>query len=429
MSGVFELCAVGTFSISAASTLSLSGYAHIKMCLEGLVKKKPKHQQKNHHLDAPHQKELLDGPLKKEGVPVKLDNTSIGKRGVEFNGEILFISSSSSGKLAPAMALGACDIVVKDSKVAIQPPAIQKTELTFANAAEAQQWAKEFNEAKLVGPPQERIQELILHSMRVEKHVSDLRARSEKVAQLEEHANKLKSKLKMQKAGLADEPSSARAETSSVLSAWFRAGTTSRPDDKEKARLNLELQKSREEFEKAQRLNKSLRGSIVENARTNHEVALTWRRFVNGKIAQYKDQMERQSSSGRDLTAPDEVLDCDPQPEPKLAAQQKPPFANVNQSAQQAKQSPFSRDFDQRFKDVENQLALSQRSYQEEKVMDNALAEKQVYTTQLAFNSTDRPKFEPLLSTRTLEERIRSHQSQVYQDCDALQQAFKARMV
>ena len=39
--------------------------------------------------------------------------------------------------MSPTVALGACNVSIKDAKIVVSPPSIPDIELTFANAAEA----------------------------------------------------------------------------------------------------------------------------------------------------------------------------------------------------------------------------------------------------------------------------------------------------
>jgi len=276
MTGVLELGAVSCLSLTASSTLGAASFSNFKRCYEGLFKKKPRHHQNRHHLEPPHHPELLQGPLRQDGVKVKVGSQSLGKQGVEFNGEILSVSSASaSATLAPVMALGDCEVSVNRDRVVISPPSIPTAELTFGSPEEAKMWADQFKEAVLVGPPQDRIQELIAHSMRVEKHVNDLRARSEKVSQLEEQSKKLKKHLALERAGMGGgEPPARSSSTATVLAGWLTRANTADLSDDERQKLENELQQRQEELVKTKSFNEKLTSKIVEHARTDHSVAL-----------------------------------------------------------------------------------------------------------------------------------------------------------
>lgn len=171
-----------------------------------------------------------------------------------------------------------------------------------------------------------------------------------------------------------------------------------------------------------------------------------------------QQHMEQSGKAQEEIGELQETLDeltLEPKPEPKLepklAAQQKQPSAigraYLKQSAQELedKQDMPSREFEQRYEDAESQLAFSRQSYQAEKLRANCtgfrlqtdlVSGKEAFTAHLGeFTNTDKSTIGPLLSMapsntfRNLEERIRSHQLQVYQDCDVLEQALKTQVV
>lgn len=436
MSGVLEAGFVTTFACTAAGTLSASAYANTSALFRQRTQLREEEDgsDRNNNDGALHpdqfiaRKEKRQGPLKQDGVRVKLDNSSVGMRGVEFNGEILFVSDSENGPLVPAMALGACNVGMNGCSVTATPASLPPVELTFSNPAEAKSWAKEFKEAVLVGPPQERIQELIIHSMKVEKHVADLRARSERVAELETHTQKLKNFLKIPKAGLAEDADPQAPTASLILSNWLGGGTANQEDHAaEKERLANELQQRHVELERAQSFHTSLKTKIVEHARTNHVVAMRWRNLVNARMQQEKEQSDIASSEAtarKELTA--RTATDESFASPKVAnGSGAIPESSCTVFAQQ---DFLSTDFLQRLKAMESQLSFYRQgaasmpekenfNYGDNDGMDKA--------SPLSRRSGE----EQMPTTQTLEERIRSHQLLVYKDCDVLQQAFKSQLV
>lgn len=419
MTGVVEGGALVTFLTTAASTVGMAAYANVKTkgCFAGFFTKNTKKDG-----DWFKKSELLQGPLSMDAVKVRLGNAPAVSRGVQFNGEVLFLSSSESarGTMSPTVALGACNVSIKDAKIVVSPPSIPDIELTFANATEAQRWQKEFNEAVLVGPPQERIQELVDHTLRVEKHVADLRARSQKVFELEQHSKKLQKNLTLHKAGVSDEPR--KSQAGGVLTAWFGSNAEAM-NSEEKAKMMKELSERDAELKKAQGQNSKLKESIVESARSNGEVSLKWRSLVNQKIQRVKEGMAQDLARSQDLGIP-QTPDYSRQRSAEAPLEEELRLYHLTPGEWRP---DTNKEFEQRVKDVENQLAASRQSFQENlnansgiRMQSALLPEKAA--SQESSNAGPRP-------FRTLEERILSHQSQVYQDCDVLQEAFKSQFV
>lgn len=441
MTAILELAAVSTFTCTAASTLGLTGYAHFKPCIEGYFKKVPRHQQKNHPLEPPHHDKLLAGPLRHKGVQVTLNGSSVGKRPIEFNGEILFMGSSAGGALQPTLSLGACDVKVTGAKVVAAPPSLPTVGLTFTNQEEAQQWSKEFMETALVGPPQDRIQELITHSMRVEKHIADLRSRSEKVSELEKQNKKLKKDLKLVKCGFGDNDNAAPKQgTSSMLASWLMSGQN---NSAEQQKLNDELKVRHAEMESA---NRKLRERMAEQARSNNPTMERWRNLVNQKILRQKELEEMRGSLPS--TSDPASAQCsyrDPKLEPaeQSFAIGRAFSARKSGSARSGPESDSNKDvltqeFEQWFMNVESRLEYCRQSFLEEKCRADytgALVQTPApENVGAAMNIRQQSKldyFGTLPDTRfqSLGERIRSHQTQVSQDCDVLQQTLKAQLV
>jgi len=259
MTGVLEAAAVCTMTCTATSSLSLAGYGHVAPCIEGMFsKKKPPRK----HLEPTPCSRLHAGPLGQAGVAVKLDDKSIGKRQLQFDGEILSISGND-GALMRRMALGDCDVRIQGSQVVAVPPTIPKIELNFGTSKEAEQWASEFKQAKF-GAPQERIHELILHCLSVEKHLKDLRGRCQREHEQEKQFRSLKKKLTLTQMGFSSVPSEKepKRQVSSAIGAWFlpTLSVKSAPDDSEDLqKLNWELRHQQEELEKSRALSNFLK--------------------------------------------------------------------------------------------------------------------------------------------------------------------------
>lgn len=433
MTGVLELGAVTLFVGTSVSTLGLSSYAHAKQrgtgCFQGLFTKKPIHQRQNtHHLDPPHQTKLLEGPLRKDGVQVKLNRTLVGKQDVQFNGEILFIGDSAKGVVpVPAIALGACDVKVYESRVVATPLAIPSVEITFESPEEAQRWATEMKEGALLGPSHDRIQELILHSIRVEKYLIDLRARTTKVAKLEQSHRTLRQHIAHHMGGKPDESTTEnrRSSTAGVLSSWFGANSSG-GDPEAMQKLTEELHERHNEVENQKKLNRQLTQKVVENARTDGIVASRWRYLVNAKVR----QSESQSGPPPQTPQLDEVA-----PEIQDLLPSSPSISQSSQAQLTPKVAPS--DFEQRFQDAENQLALYRQRFQDEKLRSGCPSArmpiapgvgKEALTAHLGLQFTKTDKLlsmAPSTTFKSLEERIRDHQLQVLQDCDVLQKSAR----
>lgn len=411
MTGVLEVGAVGALTAVGASSLGIVFTGQSKPCFQGLFTRTPPHQVKKHYLDPPHHGVLSKDPLAKKDVRVKLGEASLGQRRLEFNGEILAISSSAdaNSSLAPAMALGACDVNVAGSKVVASPPTLPTIELKFSTAEEAQCWADEFTEASKRKPPPDRIQDLMLHSLQIDKYMKDLRERMSKVSILEQQSKKLKNILVKHRAGM-DSPER-RTSVGSALVSWMGHGA----HDEEEGRLNMELErlmyedemeKMSKEHEKAKSLSRKMTASIVEHARTNPEIALNWRRMVNKKLQQVADreqQQLQQSGEVQENKRGRAEASSDVMSQPK-----------VNQVM------PLQ-DFQKRLEDAENQLAVSRQSFLEERLRANCTgncSQSNVVSGSPLGEYTN-------TTFRILEERIRSHQLEVNQECDMLQQALQ----
>jgi len=480
MTAILELAAVSTFTCTAASTLGLSGYAHAKPCLAGIFKTGPRHHDKTHQLDAPHHAELLAGPMTHKGVQVKMNGSTCGKKPIKFNGEILFVGSAATGELEPALALGNCDVKITGSKVFAEPAPLPTIELTFDSESQAQLWAKELSESAMVGPPQDRIQELILHSVKIDKHLLDLRSRSEKVSELEIQNKKLKKDLKLVKCGFDGPEPIQKQGTSTLLAAWLSGSGSA-----EQEKLKADLQAKTEEMEKAAALNGKLKDKIKTGI--DNPVKTKWITLVNRYVAEMKE-MDRGPESSPESTEPSARPSFrDPQIPQTQSSSQMPSgrgFSARNQAEGSARssarnppsqfpgvqQDPVDENFQKWFMNVESRLTsmeysrtgtseergrsdytglllqtqtpatpsapesvddtfrFSQRSQQYSLPSQRS----QQYSLNSQRSQPDNLDFFAAVSEsrfRSLEERILSHQHQVSQDCDVLQQTLKVQFV
>lgn len=423
MTALVELATVTTFVGTAASTMGLCGISNAHAsCMEGVFKKKQKalHYEKQHHLDPPHYEELIAGPMKNKEVAVSLNQSSIGKRAIEFNGEILSMSSASGGPLAPAMALGGCDIRVEESRVLAVPPRIPIIELKFASPAEAQRWGTEFKEAAGLGPSHERIQELIHHTTRIHSHVADLRERAAKVDKIQGDQAKLKKSLIKARSGV--EAAQLADASSSVIGSLFRSYThdVHKADGEDPDKLHKELDNAK--------------SSIIKHK---------WQSLSTRLKEYHADEDEAEEDNGAELETCDESNGLT-DPNPTVQPPPPPSAARVFEYQQQAPQEchttldSLSQDFQLRLQDVEQQLLLSRQCFQEELFSSYGVGVAG-QIAQASGTLAGTVPLQNLTNTReannggltvkqtvmSLEERIRNHQLQVYQDCEVVQQAFK----
>lgn len=343
MSGLIEMGVIVTGvagACSATTTLGIATYAH----------RKTAHlRANNNHVPVDvTQKSSVDGPLRTEGVQVIIDKVSLGKRGIEFNGEILFVASDD-GSLSSAMAVGAADVQIDRNRVTVVPPSLPTLELTFPSRADALEWAKELEEARLVGPPQERIQELITHSVDVEKHIQDLIGRAQSSEDLEKRNEKLRRDL-----GLSNEACSASSSSRRWFSPsipWF--ASDDHGDDHVDI-LKMQVEEHRMNHEKATALADDLRRKMSEHISPEVHDA------VHEEM-----QLHRKESS----RAMDEVVELRRQVD-ELAPLVSGGEANLTQIRQvlHGRRQKLAADFAQRYKDVQMQLAISNQKVREEKV-------------------------------------------------------------
>lgn len=484
MTAFMELGATSAFVCTAATTLGIGGYANSRVCIERMCEKKSRHHTRGHHLDPPHHDELVSHPFRKEDMPVKISGTPVGSRDVEFNGEILSIAPSAAGSPEPALALGGCNIRVNDCRVVATPHAVPSIELTFPNSQEAQQWAKEFKEASLVGPPQKRINELIDHSLKVEKHVVDLRKRAARAHEIDQANTALKKQLKLAKCGFGSAEEGTGSQFTKTLT-WISGSS-------ERKKLQEELEHQREELEHAHQSEQKLKSRVADHARQDSVAGAKWRAMAmellklhpdevfddaavevvdaidsgilepkvqeatevgslepkanqakprdreETRIAEVGPLMEapkllEDSERPQDVTKLDDPPSSlalepkfDPKRERKLSSPDKSPVAPsrvvARQSAQENenKHERLAQAIEQRFKEIESRLAYSRQT------VEAQLRAEQNGAT-LALQDENRAVAAPQVNAfKSLEDRIRSHQMIVNQDCDVLQYAMKA---
>jgi len=442
-----ELAGVTVFTMSAASTLTAAGYANIKPCLAGVFKPKGK---KAEDLEPDRREELLVGPMKKEKTEMKLNNSSMGKNTVEFNGEILSVIASD-GSLKSTLALGGCTVKVKGTTVTATPPAIPTVELAFANPEEAKKWAAEFNEAAALGPPQERIDHLISTSLMAEKHIKDLRARSAQLSLVEKQNARFKKELgTFKKMGPEDESGGGilhKKSTAQLLSGFF-AGGGGAAGAQETQEMNEKLQNQMHSMENAQEEVKRLKRQMVEHVKYQ-EQAKKWHSIVDSLMLLHKDESaEGQEDPNSINVAPATDIDTCIEPTPNV--QQEQSYAGGRADIKQAASESDPGRFGQSVNDITSQYKIPEQRFQEQNVvadrMQNSpqfdvsrvsVAQEQVRSDIVSQVDTivqtlQRPQLEFWNAVpsnfKSLEERIRSHQLQVNQDCDLLQQALKAQL-
>lgn len=438
MTGVLEAAAVCTFTATATSSLSLAGYGHAAPCLEGIFSKKSVPRK---NLEPP-LRTNAHGPLDQAGVAVKLDDRSLGKRQIAFDGEILSISGDD-GTLVRRMALGDCDVKVQGPQVFAVPPTIPKIELKFGTSTEAERWASEFKEAKF-GAPQERIHELILHCLSVEKHLKDLRGRCQSSHEQEKQFRSLKKKLTLTQMGFVAPKDEKKKEVTSVLGAWFLPSR--KPDnDPNVQKLNADLQHQQEELDKSRALSDFLKRKMnddEDDEEINRDIvemrvfkvwALETSRSLRVKMQQAREQSEQSQAQVIEL----QDLLAKSKSEPKLSeygdTQSAAPRRSVQEENRSANFPPFSR---QACPLSEKETAGDFNGMGKSKV-PAPLLETQVYEdrsvrfSNLEQNMRDQlvlQKAAPTTVFSSLEEKIRSRQLQAHEDHNRLQQMFQLHL-
>lgn len=486
MTGIVEAAAITAMTCTATATLSLAGYANVHTCTDGIFKKRAPHSQ-NHHLEPPHHPTLHHGPMVQAGVAVRLNDKSIGTRKVQFNGEILSMNDEH-GNMVRKMALGATAVKVNGNRVVVTPGPSPTLDFTFPNQDTAQKWATEFKDAGLVGGPEERIHELISHSVNVHKHLKDLRGRAEKSTQHAKEIQKLKKQMSLSKIGLAgaeaDEP---KRVASSALTSWFapRAASSAGPaSSDELAKLNEELQHDRDLIEKAKAQEEFMKAKLGENGTPDvlHlRVFKCWslevRRTMTEKAKCLGDENKKMQDQVAELQGLLSNLTGRPRPDFQLAAatpvSQQPDSTGSDAGTRAAGQElaiepQRTSDLDRRF--GESQSPPPRRNNQEENrsanmparrqagsspdkeplkenevfngmgkpVIAETILDKQVYDDKVSRLGAMEQRMRQQLELRkaapptvfsSLEERIRSRQLQANADLDILQQMFQDNLV
>lgn len=322
MAGVAELGAMATMACSATSSLGLAAYGHI---MHG------KERDKNHVVDKCHRHE---GPLRKEGVRVSVDHIPTGRKGLEFNGEVLCITSDDGKQeLVPAITLGGADVKVEGMRVIIKPPVLSTIVLDFPNKQDAEKWSSEMSEAIKVGAPHERIQELLMHSLRVEKHIADLRNRAATATNLQKENKKIQKQLN---------PS---------------GSTGADPVDA----LQAQVREHEERKEKVQALAEVLRKQMDEHvAPEDHNAVHEQMQFHKEQSTQAKEEVARLRKMVDDLMPV--VLDAQSQAQ---ASAQKDGGAFQRQELD-AQSEQLKQEFAKRYKDAQMQLASCEQRGREE---------------------------------------------------------------
>lgn len=307
---------------------------------------------------------------------VRSGNASLGKRGIEFNGEVLFITGAGEDEpLAPAMALGGCDVRVEtsESRIIAVPPAIPTVELVFPTATEAIDWANDFQQGASVGLPHERIQELITHSIAVEKHVDDLRKRAHRVHKMEELNKKLKRDLGYKKAGIRDctaphkehgllsvfrQVSDGQGEVVSDTNGNGRRHRSTFPfmsQGDNVQDLHMQLRQQKDDVEKAQAMAEELKRRMEDHISPEAHAA------VHAEMRQHKADIEKSQEEAAQLRRQMDQM------------HQRAVEGASSSSAQPTKLQHAVREeqlvsqFEDKLKDVQNQLSQSHLSLQEEK--------------------------------------------------------------
>lgn len=350
MSGVIDLAVVASMACTASTTMSLAGYSHFATC--------PRPNSNRAIVVRTRQ----DGPLKKEGVQVLIDSAVVGKRSIEFNGEVLFVAAAN-GALAPAMALGSADVEVLGNRIDVVPPAVPTIEITFPTETMAQDWGAEFKESVTMGPPHDRIQELILHSVLVEKHMADLCGRAQGIEDLEKRNKKLKKEL-----GLPD--GNATNFTQGTGSSWFTSSSYCQPTEEDT--LKDQVLEFRDKSERAQALAEDLRRKAAEHVHPDvHQAA-------HDKMQQHKEECTRAKDEVTKLQVRVDELtpaSCGAQGQPSQGSTHVTE-ANLQQAVKQLeiRRTHLANDFAQRYKDVQMQLAASNRQVQDERTRADSRA-------------------------------------------------------
>jgi len=481
---MLEAAAICTATCTATSSMSLAGYGHVAPCMQGIFSKKSPPRK---NLEAPLRSTVHAGPLGKAGVVVKLNDKSMGKREVAFDGEILSISGDD-GALVRRMALGDCDVKIQGSQVIAVPPTIPKIELKFGTSTEAEQWASEFKQAKF-GAPQERINELSRHCLSVEKHLVDLRARCQSSHEQEKQFRSLKKKLTLTQMGFVaakEEPK--KVAVTSALGAWFMSKKPA--DDGSVKKLNVELQHQQEELDKSRArtdLLKKKLGSDDNDQEVPQDIlemrvfkvwALEASRSLRHKMHQHRENHEQSQAQVVELQGLLDKSRSEPKLENKFEAKPLPPQEpsykalelTIQASAQESAAEQGTRPSFQpsclgEYGDT--QSAAPRRNIQEENRSANfpsscrqacplsekesagdfngmgksmvaaPLLETQVYEDRSVRLSNLEQHMRDQLDSRTtdpptvfssLEEKIRSRQLQVHEDHNRLQQMFQSHL-
>lgn len=452
MTGIVEAAAIGAMTCTATSSLSIAGYGHAveHPCLAGMFGKKAA-VQKKHHLEPPSHPTLHNKPLDKTGVTVKLNNgKSQGAKKVRFDGEILSISNDK-GEYVRTLALGACDIKVDGSRILATPTPVPTIELRMGSPEEAKVWADEFKEASLVGGSQERIHELILHCLVVEKHLKDLRTRCEKGAEQEKQVAKLKKQMSMSKLGFAKPDEPARP---SALAAWFLPTASSAPSPAADAKLRKELELEHDKLEQANKLAAVLSKRMQEDPdedechiRLLNHVFQAWSlevhrsRKVQMQLC-YDESRKAQAQVAELQSRLDKLAS---QPPANQAQKGYAPSPATPQAAAQntaAEQENRAKNSSANLMRGARQAGAFPAKETSDSQLDKSLAvvpvfDDQVYASKSARLGCMEQQMRQQLDLRktaaptvfsSLEEKIRSRQTQVNQDFDFLQQMFQVHL-
>jgi DNA repair exonuclease SbcCD ATPase subunit len=194
MTACLEGVAVVAIASSATCTLGLSGYSHVRLLREAVTNAEGG-PLSNSPLASVREGGL--GPLKAGEVELSLNDNTVGKVAVEFNGELLYYTNN--GKTEPAAALGGMEVILQGQTV----KALAKEQLTpssvtieFPDSQQAQSWFNGLRDASQRSAAHLRIQEFIEYVLELEKYIKALKDRAKKVKQLEDETEELKEKLK-----------------------------------------------------------------------------------------------------------------------------------------------------------------------------------------------------------------------------------------
>lgn len=414
MAGVLELGGVAATAFAATTSLGIAGYGHANKCFNGYLRRGKGSRSRKESWSRRRPVAGLDGILTSQNVLCRMNGSEPSRGRVEFNGEVLFADLSDDG-LKPIMAVCNSEVSIDGCRVTTAPLAPLPTmELVFERESDAREWAMAMRDASKVCEPHVRIQELVSHIVAMEKHIKDLRGRANRVGEYENQINDLRKSmglLKLEQEGVHTEfarrvmcsENDQPIEESTRRRSWFAFNSDTVPKERYDEVLSRiaenveELERYQEELKRHQAQNDELKIKLsqqVDLAAQNDELKIKLSQQVDPDEHQrLQEETRYHREECRKANEEIEVLRRridEAMPVLDEAVSQSSP-CSPSQASSEEKIRRAVEDVEDKYANVQRQLASAERNYEEERLradsattrVDALIHEKEVLMSQI----------------------------------------------